>query len=403
MIKIKKKSHIFWALLFLGAYTAQAQDQINFFKGTWQEVLAKAKTEQKPIFVDFYTDWCGPCKMMSKNVFTDKEVADYYNQNFIAVKINAEQEEQELVQKVGITAYPSLFYFAADGNILTKNVGALRAKEFKQFGESVMGMIESVKKLPEIKAAYEKNPKDLVATQTYIKALVLAGKTAEAETLAAVYLPKVAPKDLEKPENWEIVSRFAKDFSCREMQYVLNNPKNFLNTYGEEAYSNFIYAAMDFNLNKAVKAKDSTQLKPIQQAFATFNAQMGSEQPAAYYNLMVELFYYKNIGNMSSYFNTLVAQTDQFLLNNPDELTRRTLELLQTFNGEKELKKAAEWSQKLLKQKDDAIANYTYASVLVKQGKKAEAKPFAEKAQQKNQEPQMTPYIEQLVVEINKQ
>jgi thiol-disulfide isomerase/thioredoxin len=385
------------------SFVAQAQDsQINFFKGSWQDALAKAKAEQKPIFVDFYTDWCGPCKMMSKTVFTDKDVADYYNKNFIALKINAEQEEQALVQSVGITAYPSLFYFAADGNVITKNVGALRAKEFKQFGESVLGMMETVKKLPEIKAAYDKNPKDAAATSAYLKALVLSNKMVEAEPIALAYIPTIAEKDLEKPDNWELVSRFVKDFSSREFQYVLNNPKNFLNSYGEEAYGNFVYSAMDFNLAKAVKAKDSTQLEPIKKAFAAFNQQMGSEQPADYYNLLVELFYYKSLGNQARYFDVLQTQTDKYLLKNGNELTRRILEVLQTFNGAKELNKAAEWAKILLKLEDNAVANYTYASILLKQGNKTEAKTYAEKAKSLNQEPQMTQYIEQLLGEINR-
>jgi thioredoxin-related protein len=400
MSKISKLLLLCFCLCATKAYAQESQ--INFFHGTWQDALDKAKAEQKPLFVDFYTDWCGPCKMMSKTVFTEKEVADYYNQHFVSVKINAEQQEQKLVQSVGITAYPSLYYFMADGSIITKNVGALRAKEFKQFGESVVGMIEMVKKLPEIKANYDKNPKDLTATQAYVKALVLAGKTTEAEPLAATYLASIAEKDLEKPENWEIVSRFTKDFASPIFQYVLKNPQKFLEKYGEEAYSSFIYTGMDFNLNKAVKAKDSTLLVPVKEVFAAFNAQMGSEQPAAFHHLLVESFYYKNTNNLPRYFEVIATQTDKYLLKNPDELTRRILEILQLFNSPKELNKAAEWSKLLIKQKDDALANYTHANVLLKQGNKTEAKVYAQKAKDQNQEPQMQPYIEQLFTEISK-
>jgi thiol:disulfide interchange protein len=46
---------------------------------SWNEILAKAKTENKYIFIDCYTTWCGPCKYMSKNIFTQKEVGDYFN------------------------------------------------------------------------------------------------------------------------------------------------------------------------------------------------------------------------------------------------------------------------------------------------------------------------------------
>jgi Tetratricopeptide repeat len=55
-----------------------------------------------------------------------------------------------------------------------------------------------------------------------------------------------------------------------------------------------------------------------------------------------------------------------------------------------------------LKLEDNAVANYTYASILLKQGNKTEAKTYAEKAKSLNQEPQMTQYIEQLLGELNK-
>lgn len=52
---------------------------INFQKGSWAEIKAKAKAENKFIFVDAYTTWCGPCKWLSKKVFPQKKVGDLFN------------------------------------------------------------------------------------------------------------------------------------------------------------------------------------------------------------------------------------------------------------------------------------------------------------------------------------
>ena len=55
-----------------------------------EEALAKQKRVPKPIFMDVYTEWCGPCKMLDKNTFQDPAVVDYVNKNYYAVKFNAE-------------------------------------------------------------------------------------------------------------------------------------------------------------------------------------------------------------------------------------------------------------------------------------------------------------------------
>ena len=78
MKKICSTLVVFFALI--GFVAAQG---IEFFHGTWVEALAEAKKQEKPIFVDAYTTWCGPCQMMSKNVFTHADVGAFFNENFI--------------------------------------------------------------------------------------------------------------------------------------------------------------------------------------------------------------------------------------------------------------------------------------------------------------------------------
>jgi thioredoxin-related protein len=60
---------------------------------TFSEAVEKSKTSKRPIFIDVYTDWCGWCKVMDKNTFSDPKVADMLNQKFYAVKFDAEQRE----------------------------------------------------------------------------------------------------------------------------------------------------------------------------------------------------------------------------------------------------------------------------------------------------------------------
>ncbi len=88
-----KKSISLLTLLFLGMGSLLAQDKIEWL--TFEEATAKTQENPKMIFVDVYTDWCGWCKKMDKETFTDAAVIDYINENFYAVKMNAENTNKK--------------------------------------------------------------------------------------------------------------------------------------------------------------------------------------------------------------------------------------------------------------------------------------------------------------------
>ena len=88
-----------------------ANPGINFSHQSWSEVVAKAKAENKLIFIDFYTQWCGPCLNMAQNVFTLPAIGAYYNSHFVCAKIDAENGEGvTLAKKYGIYSYPTYIF-----------------------------------------------------------------------------------------------------------------------------------------------------------------------------------------------------------------------------------------------------------------------------------------------------
>ena len=103
------------ALLVAGIlFGAEAQNRSINFEQTqeWKKMVKKAKKEKKLIFVDCYTSWCGPCKMLAKNVFTQDAVADYFNQNFVNAKFDMEKDADGVILKkqFGVKAFPTLVF-----------------------------------------------------------------------------------------------------------------------------------------------------------------------------------------------------------------------------------------------------------------------------------------------------
>lgn len=127
--------------LFLVPSTANSQNTektLLIFEGSWQEALALAREENKPIFLAVTASWCGPCKRLKSNTFTDENVADYYNQTFINLVVDGEQGEGiSLVRKYQVKAYPGLLYIHPDGSIISHEKGYHNPKSFLKLGKSI--------------------------------------------------------------------------------------------------------------------------------------------------------------------------------------------------------------------------------------------------------------------------
>lgn len=97
---------------------------IEFEKMTLDQAKTKAKKENKIIFIDFYADWCGPCKWLAKNVFTENEVGDLFNENFVNLKINADHDNF-IGREYNASSLPTLLWIDHEGNLKKKVVGAI--------------------------------------------------------------------------------------------------------------------------------------------------------------------------------------------------------------------------------------------------------------------------------------
>ncbi|GLU50984.1 thioredoxin family protein [Dyadobacter frigoris] len=116
----------------------KADAGIKFTEGNWAAILKRAKAEKKVVFLDAYTTWCGPCKLLQKNVFTKPEVGALFNQKFINVKVDMESGEgPKLAQKYPLEGYPTLFFIDPDGKIVKQVIGYQNPETLVSIGKAI--------------------------------------------------------------------------------------------------------------------------------------------------------------------------------------------------------------------------------------------------------------------------
>lgn len=119
-----KKLFLMAVMAVFAVTAANAQGGVNFNEGSMKDLLAKAGSESKYLFLDVYATWCGPCKYMATEVFTQKAAGDYFNATFVNAKIDAEKGEGiEVAKKYDVKAYPTFLILDSSGKEVGRIVG----------------------------------------------------------------------------------------------------------------------------------------------------------------------------------------------------------------------------------------------------------------------------------------
>ena len=105
--------------------TKEEATGIVFSSMSLDEAKLLAKKEGKSIFIDVYTSWCGPCKMMSRNTFTDEKVGEVFNEKYINLKLDAEKSEDGkfVARSYRVSAYPTLLFIDSKGKLIRSFIG----------------------------------------------------------------------------------------------------------------------------------------------------------------------------------------------------------------------------------------------------------------------------------------
>ena len=103
------------------------------------EALKLAKAMNKPVFVDCYTDWCAPCKLMDEYVFTDARLANYMNTNFIPYKFDgANFDADPFIRKYKIQGYPTLLFISPTGKLISSHFGGLSYSAMQKMAQDAL-------------------------------------------------------------------------------------------------------------------------------------------------------------------------------------------------------------------------------------------------------------------------
>ena len=366
-------------LLWVTVLTAQNR-QIAFVEKPWADIMALAAKEKKVIFLDAYTSWCGPCKWMAANMFTNDTIADLYNSSFICAHFDMEKGEGiQLARDYQVRAYPTLLFISPEGEVLHIRVGApQKVREYVEMagialspGESFSGYVKR----------YQDGHRDAAFMVRYLSRL--QGAYLPVNEPLEAYFGSVPAQDLISRDNWLLLYLYVNDIDSREFNYLLGHRKEFSERYTADSvnskiYNVFLQALTSFGRNRpfddSVYAQNKRKIRE-------------SGFPEADQIIFTgDLNLYQVQGETAKFTALALEGTDHFFGDDYQMLNRVAWHFLQVTTDKSSLEKAMGWAQRSVKLKSTPENNNTCANLAWKLGKKEEAVKYATAAVEKARE-----------------
>lgn len=222
---------LFFTLLLVANFIS-VKGQTDFRQLTYEEALSVAKKENKKVFIDFYTVWCGPCNVMTQNVFPQKKVGDFLNKHFVCIKLNAEKEGFNLAKQFMVTGFPTFIGVDRDGKELFRKIGSADADEFITI---IKSKIDPEKSFDRLKMRYDAGERNAELVSTYAGLVMDKNKvkkwgtvpSSEAHDIVYSYFKDLKKNDRLAAENLFIYEKYTRTFTEEISQYMLEHRKDF--------------------------------------------------------------------------------------------------------------------------------------------------------------------------------
>ncbi|MBN2683086.1 MAG: thioredoxin family protein [Bacteroidales bacterium] len=341
--------------------------QESFIKEDWEKAVALSKKTGKILFVDYYTDWCGWCKVMDKQTFNDSIVKPIMEENFVLLKIDAEKGVgPKLAKKYRVSAFPSFMFYSADGKVIKKIMGFQKAEEF-------IKTMEDVKKLNEAKTYYEgiSTNLDLKYPKFYDDSF-LDKESRPKLDIEEVNKYLLNQKDFNSEIVFAVLSRFPTSDEVNKK--FLAQKDELSKLFGKEDVEQKNSQILNAKYSEVLKSLDEKLLEEL----LSFIEENLPEKKENYF-LAINTGFFEKKSDWKKYSEIIDAQIRDNKLE-PQQINQYSWNIYEKSEDSSVLKKAVDWMKNLCDTNPEWMFIDTYASLLYKTANYPEAKIQAEKA-----------------------
>lgn len=347
-----------------------AGEGMVFVEKPFEDLLAQAKAENKIIFIDAYTTWCGPCKMMASQIFPKPEVGAVYNERFINAKIDMEKGEgPELARRYSVMAYPTYLFVDGNGDIVHKGIGYIPAEPFLALADAAT----SDNSLGAMNKRYAAGERSGEFMGQYAQVLTEVYEQEKAGKVAEEYLSGV--EDWSDPATLNLLISNPGEPGGKRMNYLFANldaveKEMPLDEFSMMMQQNFIMGEM--------KKRGSRDMPSVADMRKVYKAHAGplAGRMGDYY----AMFLPERTGDYAAYVPAAIKYVDKYGSENFSELNSVAWTIFENSEDKAQLQKALGYAKKSVGLNKNYANMDTLAWLYHKTGDKKMAKETAAEA-----------------------
>ncbi len=397
------KNILMGVFCLIGFSTIAQNREIEFKETDWKTQLVTAKLEDKLIFFDAYTSWCGPCKMMANNVFTKDSVADLFNKSFINVKYNMEVGEGiVLKEKYKVSAYPTYLFINGEGEVIHKIVGSMSPNEFINEANNALSPENTIYGRAK---SFEASGHSDASAVAYLDALDKAYEAEKISEVSKTYFDALPNSTLLEEHNWKLVLKYLNNPSSKAFAYLYANKAKLDEKYEAQEVNDYFKKTFFFSIYRIKSAySNNRELKVAKENTQAIRELLA--QPNDYSKLVLtklDLIEFAGTNQWDKFakkVDAICADNDFFNHSgNRNSLVIEAANDVATANQIKYYDNALIWADNIETNNPNLFTKIQLAElrkrVLIRQGKTAEAEVMARKEESLRKEAadkmQMTP------------
>ncbi|MEO7317347.1 MAG: thioredoxin family protein [Ginsengibacter sp.] len=312
---------------------SQAPKSIDFKNISFSEALTLAKESNKPIFIDCYTSWCAPCKKMDQTVFVNDTIYEFYNAQFVNLKIDMEKGEGvDLAKKYKVGSFPTYLFVDSKGEIIHRSASLMPVNEFLEEGKKALEPSTSYSALAKKYAEGDRSKELLLRYAVDLKRI----NRSESDKVALELMDKITGEDLHSEFGWKIIEEFSMSERDKPGKYLMSNKKYFVDLKGETQVQTVLNRLKMSDMYRLIRAKDSVQFFKNLQEMKQDNNELTQRNVA-----MLEMQYYLEVNNAALFVSAAQKAREGVLKMNDADLSFTARRALYMAAGNDKIKKEA--------------------------------------------------------------